>query len=93
MAEDIKSKKTTESKHGGDILVARVIVCVIILLGTLFVRFNNRYIYDSLKFWYTENILEERYSFEALRESIKNMCLPIKIRILELFPDINLANK
>ena len=85
MEENIKSKKTEKIRLGGDVLVARIIACVVILLGTMFIRFNNRYIYDSLKFWYQENIMEEKYSFKSVSENIKNICLPIKDQILSLF--------
>ncbi len=93
MAENIKPKKSSETKHGGDILIVRIIVCVVVLLGALFVRFNNQYIYDSLKCWYQENVLEERYSFEHVGESIKNSCSPLKTKLLDLFLKSNSADK
>ncbi len=93
MAENIKPKKSNETKHGGDILIVRIIVCVVILLGALFVRFNNQYVYDSLKCWYKENVLEERYSFESVGESIKSVCSPLKTKVLNLFSKSSSADK
>ena len=85
MKENIKSKKTEKIGFGGDVLIVRIITCVIILLGTMFIRFNNQYIYDSIKFWYRENIMAEKYSFKEVSENIKNICSPVKDRILSLF--------
>lgn len=93
MAENIKPKKSSETRQGGDILIVRIIVCVIILLGALFVRFNNQYIYDSFKCWYKENVLEERYSFEYIGESVKNICSPLKTNVLDFFSKPNSADK
>ena len=93
MEENINSKKTEKIRLGGDVLVVRIIACVIILLGTMFIRFNNRYIYDSLKFWYQENIMEEKYSFKSVSEKIKSICLPIKEQILGLFSHLDSADK
>lgn len=93
MSEYIKPKEETEIKHHGDIFIVRIVVCVIILLGTLFVRFNNRYIYDSLKFWYQENVLEEKYSFEDIKENIENLYFPVKNKVLSFISDLKSANK
>lgn len=96
MAEEIKKEKSGKRAPGGDIFIVRIIVCVVILIGTLLLRFNNQYIYDSLKFWYEENILEEKYSFKTIISSAQTSCLPLKNKILDLFSGIssfNLANK
>ena len=93
MEENIKSKKTEKIRLGGDVLVVRIIACVIILLGTMFIRFNNQYIYDGLKFWYQENIMEEKYSFKTVSENIKSICLPIKEQILGLFSHLDSVDK
>lgn len=93
MEEEKSSKKAPEIKSGGDVFIIRSVVCVIVMLMTLFVRFNNQYIYDSLKFWYKENILEEKYSFEKVSESIEKMCLPVKSKVLDLFSNLKLADK
>lgn len=86
-------KTKNSGRHGGDILVIRIIACVIILLMALFVRFSNQYAYDSLKFWYKENISEEKIDFTAIKENISNACLPVKNKIYDLFAYLNSADK
>lgn len=93
MAEEIKPKKGAEIKHGGDVLIVRIIVCVIILLGTMFIRFNNRYIYDSLKFWCRENMLEEKYSFWIFEKNIGDIYIPVKNKVLNLLAGLKFSDK
>ncbi len=92
MTEEIKKQKNNLNKSGSDIFIVRIIVCVVILISTLVLRFNNQYIYDSVKFWYKENVLEERYSFEAIIKNTKTICLPFKEKILNLFSNLSFLN-
>ncbi len=89
MAEEIKKQQNNKKTPGSDIFIARIIVCVIILISTLLLRFNNQYIYDSLKFWYKENVLEEKYFFEEVAKNAKAVCSPLKNKLFDLFSEIS----
>ena len=72
--------ENTETKKSKTIslFAVRIVVCITILLGITFIKFNNQYYFDSFKYLYLEKFCEEKYNSQEIKSCIKKILSKVK---------------
>ncbi len=83
-SEKINSNNKSNTKNSKGIFAVRFVISIIILLGTLFIKFSSRCYYDNFKFWYQNNVLEDKYHALWLKDGIKNIYSTSEAKFVEI---------
>lgn len=80
---DIKKSKNLS------LFAVRIFVFAIIVIGVIFLKNSNRYLFDDLKYRYSETFGEEKYSSENIKSKSLEILSKIEYKYLEIIKNFN----
>jgi hypothetical protein len=86
-AEERTAKK--EPKHAVSLFCVRITACIIIFGGIMFVKFNSPCMFENFRFWYQNNMYEEKFSVEGIKNTAADMCVLVKEKALSVISKFN----
>lgn len=78
------SEKNIKVKKQGSpisLLGVRVMVCLIIFGAVIFVKINNPCVFENFRFWYQNNMCEEKFKTEEMREKAASLFFTAKEKL------------
>lgn len=81
-----KSDKNVKSKKPScaiSLLSVRIMVCLMIFGAVIFVKLNNPCIFEAFRFWYQNNVYEEKFNAERMREKGISLFFKAKEKVLD----------
>lgn len=85
---DIPNKSTLKILN---LFLVRITVCLIILIGTIFLKFSNPYYFDNFKYYYNEYICEEKYNPKEIKSDLIEFLKLIKQKSLIYLKKFNIT--
>lgn len=85
--DEFSNKSTSKSLN---LFLVRVAVCLIVLIGTMFLKFSNPYYFDNFKYYYNEYICEEKYNPQKIKSDSIQIFKLIKQKSLIYLEKLNI---
>ena len=77
-----KNVKSDKPNCAISLLSVRIMVCLIIFGAVIFVKLNNPCMFESFRFWYQNNVCEEKFSIEETRAKAVDLFFTAKEKVL-----------
>lgn len=85
--DEFSNKSTSKNLN---LFLVRVAVCLIVLIGTMFLKFSNPYYFDNFKYYYNEYICEEKYNPQKIKSDLIEILKLIKQKSLIYLEKLNI---
>ena len=85
---EIPNKSTLKNLN---LFLVRITVCLVILIGTIFLKFSNPYYFDNFKYYYNEYICEEKYNPKKIKSDLIEFLKLIKQKSLIYLKKFNIT--
>lgn len=86
IVKGISERKTIQKKNGCavSLFYVRASVCLIMFGGVMFVKLNNPCLFENFRFWYQNNVYEEKFTVEEIRQAAVSTLFTAKEKVLNM---------
>lgn len=75
---EITQKK---KKSAISLFYVRVAVCLVVFGGVIFVKLNNPCLFENFRFWYQNNVCEEKFSATEIKQGVVSALFMAKEKV------------